>query len=284
MTALALLLVLLAAVLHASWNLLAKRARGGVAFTWLFSALTLLLWAPVVGLYLWLWPPVLHSFAWLAMAGSATIHVGYCLMLQQGYRSGDLSVVYPLARGTGPLLSLLGAILLLGERPSLLSAAGAALIVAGVFFVAGGEQSMRAHAAGARYGLLTGLLIACYTLWDKHAVSTLLVPPLLLEYGSNAGRMLLLTPLAWPRRSEVHAAWRQYRLEAAGIALLSSLAYILVLTALATAPVSYIAPARELSILFGALFGTLLLKEGQSQRRLWAAGVMVAGVVLLALG
>ena len=97
-------------------------------------------------------------------------------------------------------------------------------------------------------------------------------------------RALLLTPLAWPRRSEVHAAWRQYRLEAAGIALLSSLAYILVLTALATAPVSYIAPARELSILFGALFGTLILKEVQSQRRLWAAGVMVAGVVLLALG
>lgn len=284
MTALALLLVLLAAVLHASWNLLAKRVRGGVAFTWLFSALTLLLWAPVVGLYLWFWPPVLHGFAWLAMAGSATIHVGYFLLLQRGYRSGDLSVVYPLARGTGPLLSLLGAILLLGERPSLLSAAGAALIVAGVFFVAGGEQNIRALAVGARYGLLTGLLIACYTLWDKYAVSTLLVPPLLLEYGSNTGRMLLLTPLAWPRRSEVRAAWQQYRLEAAGIALLSSLAYILVLTALATAPVSYIAPARELSILFGALFGTLLLKEGQKQRRLWAAGVMVAGVVLLALG
>jgi drug/metabolite transporter (DMT)-like permease len=206
--------------------------------------------------------------------------------LQRGYRVGDLSVVYPLARGTGPLLTMVGAVLLLGERPTPPAVIGALLIITGVFFIAGGEQMVRRRqlGAGVSYGLLTGLLIAAYTLWDKTAVSTFLVAPLLLEYGSSIGRTVMLTPTAWRRRSEVRYEWRTHRWEAIGIAVLSSLAYILVLTALITAPVSYIAPLREVSILFGALLGTWLLKEGHAQRRLLAAGVMVVGIVLLTLG
>lgn len=222
----------------------------------------------------------------LFVAGSATFHVSYFLTLQRGYRVGDLSVVYPLARGTGPLLTMVGAVLWLDERPTPLAVIGALLIIASVFFIAGGEQMLwrRQMGAGVGYGLLTGLLIAGYTLWDKTAVSTLLVAPLLLEYGSSIGRTLILTPTAWRRRREVGYEWRTHRWEAIGIAILSSLAYILVLTALITAPVSYIAPLREVSILFGALLGTWLLKEGQASRRLLAAGVMVVGIVLLMVG
>ena len=181
---------------------------------------------------------------------------------------------------------MIGAVLLLGERPSLLAVTGALFVIIGVFFIAGGAQMVRARraAAGVGYGLLTGLLIAAYTLWDKTAVSTILVAPLLLEYGSSIGRTLLLTPLALRRRAEVVYEWRTHRWEALGIALLSSLAYILVLTALITAPVSYIAPARELSILFGALLGAWLLKEGDARRRLISAGLMVVGIVLLTAG
>jgi len=279
-------LVLISALLHALWNLLAKRAQGGAAFTWLFSALTAPLWAPIVAIYVLFWQPQLSWIGALFILGSAIIHVGYFLFLQRGYRTGDLSVVYPLARGTGPLLSMIGAVLLLGERPSLLAVAGALFVIIGVFFIAGGAQMVRARraAAGVGYGLLTGLLIATYTLWDKTAVSTILVAPLLLEYGSSIGRTLLLTPLALRRRAEVVYEWRTHRWEALGIALLSSLAYILVLTALITAPVSYIAPAREVSILFGALLGTWLLKEGDTWQRLVSAGLMVIGIVLLTLG
>ena len=286
MTLLALLLVLAAAFIHALWNLLAKRAHGGAAFTWLFSALTVVLWAPIVAVYVSVWRPHLDWIGVIFILGSALIHLSYFLVLQRGYRVGDLSVVYPLARGTGPLLSMIGAIVLLDERPTRLAIFGALLIIVGVFFIAGGEQMLRSRhaAAGVGYGLLTGLLIAAYTLWDKTAVSTVLVAPLLLEYGSSIGRTLLLTPTALRQREGVAYEWRTHRWEATGIALLSSLAYILVLTALITAPVSYIAPARELSILFGALMGTWLLKEGHAQRRLLSAGLMVFGIVLLALG
>jgi drug/metabolite transporter (DMT)-like permease len=239
-----------------------------------------------VAIYVLLWKPQLGWLGVLFILGSAAMHVSYFLVLQRGYRAGDLSVVYPLARGTGPLLSMIGAVLLFGEQPSPLAIAGALLIIAGVFFIAGGEQMLRRRqaAAGVGYGLLTGLLIAAYTLWDKAAVSAILVAPLLLEYGSSIGRTLILTPTAYRRRREVLYEWRTHRWEAIGIAVLSSLAYILVLTALIPAPVSYIAPAREVSILFGALLGTWLLKEGQTQRRLTSAGVMVIGIVLLALG
>lgn len=286
MTLLSVVLILVSAFFHALWNLLAKRAHGGAAFTWLFSALTIPLWAPIVLVYILLWEPQLAWPGVLFILGSAALHVSYFLTLQRGYRAGDLSVVYPLARGTGPLLTLIGAVLLLGERPTPLAVIGALLIIAGVFFIAGGEQMLRSRqiGAGVGYGLLTGLLIAGYTLWDKTAVSTLLVAPLLLEYGSSIGRTLILTPTAWRRRREVSYEWRTHRWEAIGIAILSSLAYILVLTALITAPVSYVAPLREVSILFGTLLGAWLLKEGHAQRRSLAAGMMVIGIVLLTIG
>jgi len=286
LTLLSVILILVSAFFHALWNLLAKRAHGGAAFTWLFSALTIPLWAPIVLVYILLWEPQLTWAGVLFIVGSAILHVSYFLTLQRGYRAGDLSVVYPLARGTGPLLTLIGAVLLLGERPTPLAVSGALLIIAGVFFIAGGEQMLRRRqiGAGVGYGLLTGLLIAGYTLWDKTAVSTLLVAPLLLEYGSSIGRTLILTPTAWRRRREVSFEWRTHRWEAIGIAILSSLAYILVLTALITAPVSYVAPLREVSILFGALLGAWLLKEGHARRRSLAAGMMVVGIVLLTIG
>lgn len=285
-TTFALLLVLTAALLHALWNLLAKRASGGIPFTWLFSLLTVVLWAPIIVVYVLIWRPTLDWLGVLFIFGSATIHLAYFLMLQRGYRHGDLSVVYPLARGTGPLLSMIGAVILLGERPTWLAVAGALLIIAGVFSIAGGPTMLRRRAAvsGVGYGLLTGLLIATYTLWDKTAVSAILIAPLLLDYGSSFGRTLLLLPAIRTRTDEVRYEWRVHRWEAIGIAVLSSLAYILVLTAMITAPVSYIAPARELSILFGALLGTWLLKEGNMRGRMLSAAVMVAGIILLSLG
>src|SRR4030067_3686950 len=105
MTAFALALVLPAAFAHASWNFLAKRAGGGAAFVWLFAALSTLFYAPLaVFIYVWQKP----DLGWIQigfMAGSALIHVGYFLLLQRGYRIGDFSLLYPLARGTGPTLS-----------------------------------------------------------------------------------------------------------------------------------------------------------------------------------
>lgn len=189
-------MVLAAAFLHAGWNLLAKRAGGGAVFVWLFGACSSLIYAPfALGLVL-LHPPAMGSAAWLCVIVTACLHLGYFLSLQQGYRVGDLSLVYPLARGTGPMLATFAAMLLLGERPSGLALAGAGLIIASVFILSGGLGGLRQRppAAAIGYGLLTGALIGAYTVLDKYAVSALLVPPLLYDWLGNLGRVLLITP------------------------------------------------------------------------------------------
>jgi drug/metabolite transporter (DMT)-like permease len=286
MSPIALALVLSAAVVHASWNLITKRVGGGPPFLWLAALCSVLLYAPPALGVILLYQPRLDAQAFVFFGGSALLHLAYFLLLQRGYRVGDLSLVYPLARGTGPLLSTTAAILLFGERPSLLALAGVLLVLGGVVGLLGGPQLRQGlhNRQALGYALLTGLLIASYTLWDKHAVSVLLLSPLLLDYSSNIGRMLLLAPVAWRERDAVGALWRTRRWSVLGMALLNPLSYFLVLTALITTPVSYVAPARELSILVGTLFGATLLGEGDARRRLGAAGAMVLGVVALALG
>src|SRR5215211_7935675 len=161
-----------------------------------------------------------------------------------------LSLVYPLARGTGPLLATAAAIVLFGERPSLLVFIGIGLITAGVFVLTSDSGSLSTGlGAGVVYGLLTGVFIAAYTIWDKQAVSALLIPPLLQSWATILVMTLLLTPVAMSRRKESRALWRAHKPEVFGVAILSPLSYILVLMALVFTPVSYVAPAREISIL-----------------------------------
>ena len=285
MSLLALTLVLTSAVLHATWNLLAKRSNGGAVFTWLFAALTSIIYAPVAATFYLITRPTLTLAHLGITAVSAAIHVAYFLSLQRGYRAGDLSLVYPLARGTGPLLATVAAILFLGERPTYLALTGTALVVFSVFMLAGGFDALSSgrNRSATLYGLLTGLFIACYTVWDGYAVSVALIPPLLFFWLSEVIRTLFLLPVALKNPAEVRREWREHKREALGIALLSPLAYVLVLTALVFTPVSYVAPTREVSILIGTLFGARLLAEEDGARRLVAASGMVLGVALLAL-
>lgn len=288
MTLGALGLILIAAVLHAGWNLLAKRAAGGALFVWLFGVASVVLYAPVVFGFVWVigWPQF-GWVGWTCVAGTAVLHLAYFLSLQRGYRSGDLSLVYPLARGTGPLLAAVVAILCFGERPSALALAGIALILGGVFVIAGGLRGLtrtRPPAAAVGYGLLTGTLIAGYTLLDKYAVHTLALAPLVYDWLGNAGRALLITPHALTRRRDAVREWQANRGAIIGVAVMSPLAYILVLTAMTFTPVSYVAPAREISILVGVVFGARLLSEGHVKTRLGAGAAIVCGVAALVIG
>lgn len=288
-TSLALVLVLAAAFFHATWNLLAKRVGdGGAETVWLFGAFSALLYAPLA---VWLFlagEARLGAAEALFMFGSGVLHLGYFVLLQRGYAVGDLSVVYPLARGTGPLLATLAAVAFFGERPSVLALFGVLLITGGVYTISreptSCERNGSALGRASLYGVLTGVFIAAYTLWDKHAVSVLLTPPLLQDWSANLVRTALLAPLAARRREAVRAVWRAHKLEVLGVAVLTPLSYILVLTALVFTPVSYVAPAREISILIGAAMGASLLGEANAERRLLAAGAMVFGVAALALG
>ncbi len=279
-------LILAAAFMHATWNYLAKRAGGGAAFVWLCAVLSTVGYTPLaLAVVVWQQPTIgLIQLVFILI--SAGLHIIYFVVLQRGYRSGDLSVVYPLARGTGPLLATVAAIIVFGERPTPLAIGGALLVAIGVFMVTGGLATFRSNHSGEgiTYGVLTGAIIAAYTIADKQSVSMLLIPPLLLDYGATLGRVILLAPVAYRQRAEVSREWRQHRREVLGVAALTPLAYILVLTALVSTPVSYVAPAREISILIGVMMGSRLLGEGGTHRRMVAAGIMVAGIAALALG
>ena len=287
MPAAALALVLGAAVLHASWNFLAKRTAGaGVPFVWLVDVGSAALWTPVAVVAIVVGSP---RFGWAGVGlavGSAGLHMGYFLFLQLGYRLGDLSTVYPLARGVGPLLAALGGVILLGERPGPVGALGVILVAGGVLVLArSGARSAAARGAtsGVGAGVLTGLFIAAYTLWDAHAVADADISPLLYGWSTAIGETALLAPVALRAPAAVGAAWREFSREVLAVSVLAPLAYLLVLIALTRAPVSAVAPARETSIVIGVLLGGRLLREADATLRVLAAASVVAGVVALAV-
>ena len=285
MSAAALALVLVAAGAHALWNLVAKTAPGGgTAFVWLASIFGACLLAPPALVLIATSPPGMAAVAF--MAGSGVIHAVYFACLQRGYRDGDLSLVYPLARGTGPLLATVAAIVVLGERPGALALAGGAVVVAAILWLA--APAVRAGAPGTGWALATGVTIAAYTLWDKHAVDGLDASPIVYFWATEVGIALVLAPFvaraAGGTRAAFLASWRVDRRSALAVALLSGFAYILVLYALQLAPVSYVAPARESSVLIGAALGVGVLGEGDRRRRLGCAAAIVVGIAALALG
>jgi drug/metabolite transporter (DMT)-like permease len=279
------LLVLVGALAHAAWNLVVKRAAlGGPLFAWLTVVGTTMLLLPVGVVAAVVDPPSWPGLV-LAAGVSGILHVAYFLSLQAGYRAADVSVVYPLARGTGPLLTVLLAVLLFGERPGVLGFAGAAVVVAGVLVIglAGRRTAGARGRSGVLWGLLVGVVIAAYTLWDAHAVTALALSPVLVHAGTNAVEALVLTPVALRRRAAVRAVLREHWRDVLAVAVLSPLAYILVLFAMRLAPVSIVAPAREVSVVFVGLAGWLLFKEPHPLARLGGAVIVLAGVALLAL-
>jgi drug/metabolite transporter (DMT)-like permease len=289
----AIVLILTAAVAHASWNLFSKQAAAGgaVCFVWLFFTAGAVLYAPVAVIVLVVSHPRLAGLPVAFMAGTAIIHIGYALLLQNGYRLGDLSVVYPIGRGSGALLAAAAGIVLLGERPSPLSTAGILLVIAGVIVIglpgrarAGIVAPSPPALMGIAFALLTGLTIAAYTVWDKYAVATLHVPPVLEDWAATLGVTLAVAPIALRDRTRLATVWHSYRPQVLGAAVLSPLAYILVLTALRFTAVSVAAPCREVSVLFGVLLGRRLLGEGSATRRLVAAAAIVAGIISVAIG
>jgi drug/metabolite transporter (DMT)-like permease len=285
----ALALVLLGAAFHSLWNIAAKRAAaGGVVFVWLFGLVSVAAVAPLAG---WAWfahPEAPTPAMWVAVIASAAIHVAYSLVLQRGYRAAAFSIVYPVARGSGPLFSVAVAIALWGERPTMLGWIGVAAVLAGLFLCAGGadlfgRRTVGRQRTGVLWGLSTGLFIAGYTLIDGWAVKSLGMSAVLFYALALALRSVLLAPMALRQASEFRARWRDHRWAILTVGLLSPAAYILVLLAMQTAPVSYVAPVREISMLIGTLLGARLLQEAVKPAQMAGAAAMLPGVVALAL-
>jgi drug/metabolite transporter (DMT)-like permease len=286
----ALALVLTAALLHATWNLAIKGASGvgadRVPFVGIYIAISVGLWVPVGVVWL-LATGEQPTWSWLgAPVVSALLHVTYQLVLQRGYAEGDLNLVYPLARGAGPLLTFLVAVTVLGQHPGAFEVAGVLAVVAGVVLISLGD-GIAVHArAGVVWGLVTGATIAAYTLWDNHSVNGLDVPPVPYFVIGLVAQLPFLGVLLARRADPVplREVWRGARMPILVVATCSPLAYLLVLRAMQLAPVALVAAARESSIVVGAVFGWLVLREPRPARRLVGATVVLCGIGLIAAG
>jgi drug/metabolite transporter (DMT)-like permease len=281
-------LVVLAALIHATWNLMSKRAAAaGPAFIFAYNLFACVAYAPWV---LWLFAKGSITWSWVAIGCvvvSGLIHLAYSLCLQRGYQVADLSVVYPVARGTGPMLSSICAFLVLGETPTGLGLLGLVALVTGIALITtqGNLSAFRKPEGqvGVFWGSATGVLIATYTIVDAYSVTVLGVDPVILDWFSNLLRFVLLAPVVVQSHARFPGLMRgKWRL-ALGVGVLSPLSYILVLAALGMgAPVSIVAPAREMSMMIGALFGMVILHERVGRWRLVGCAVLIAGVMSLA--
>ena len=287
MSIFALLLILLAAVLHASWNLAVKASGGGKLLSF-YSALTVLLfWGPI---NLGMWhispetsPAYWSATAWIIVGMSAIVHALYIACLFHGYEVAPLSVVYPIARGAAPLLSAFAALFLFSEALTVYSALGIAGITGGVLCLSWkgrvAEEERARIAKGVFWGALTGFTIALYTLLDGYAVKTLALNPLSVDYMTNVLRVPLLAPFLFRGTSLVLG--RSHWIAILAITVLGPAAYILVMFAMRISPLSSVAPAREVSLLFGVFFSGHFLQEEERSKRLVAALLIALGVIAL---
>lgn len=307
------LLVLAAAFLHAAWNMLLKGGRGGAAFNALMLGSAALFYLPG---FLAVWPRApMPPRAWACVAASGTVHALYFALLARSYTRADLSLAYPVARGSGAALAALAGALFVGERPDAVGLAGTAAVLAGIALLGTGLTGARTGAGGGwlAWALGTGATIGAYSLVDKVGVS--LAHPFVYIYlvmalaaaitvlgclapagraarrpGAGPGNTPAYRQGATPAGGPTHGAgwmalvseWRRGGPRAAATGVLMAFTYLLVLVALQTSKLLYVAPLRESSVLFSMLLGRLVLREEVGPRRRAAGAAVCLGAALLA--
>ncbi len=317
MPAAALALVLLAALLHAGWNYLAKSAHDTNVFLWWAILIGAIGYGAIVATTATLSLP---SSVWLLYVCSIAAEVGYLITLVLGYRSGDLSLVYPLARGSAPILVAVWSALFLGERLPPVGYLGVALMVAGIFVVSWqpgrrpgplsqmavpaqtaptlpdpgktmsarepGEERAKTSAAriSVFWALASGVFVSIYSVLDKVIVNN--VNPLVYNYWVYAGISVAWSPFVWlGGAGTVKRNWAELQ-DHFGRILLGSVmtvgAYVSVLVALTQTSASYVVAGRGTSVIVGALLGWLALREGFGWLRVLGSCLMVAGLTLIA--
>jgi len=280
----ALLLILLSAGFHAIWNALVKVSRDKQAFMWLTHLPSLLV---VLPFFVASRADPIPPTGWVMILTSAIIHILYAMSLGVAYSGGDLSLVYPLAR-SAPILVPLWAVWWLGEYPTTLGLMGIGLVVVGAYIL-GIEPGRTARLwdpllalrrRDVQWAWITALLISLYHITDKVGVA--LVAPLRLQYLMALTRFIFYSAaiVPWKGRAlldEARSDWRSI----IAVSLLQFVAYQLVLTAMTSTPVSYVAAVRQVSVLLAVFTGSVVLREGHLTLRLSAAAAITLGVVLI---
>jgi len=271
------LLVVLSGLIHATWNLFTKRSGDKNAFLWCCQVVACVLFAP------WFIAD-LQTVAWSAagftlVAVSVCIHGLYVILLAQAYKIGDLSQAYPIMRGTSPLLVPIAGVLLFGESITGFGIAGIALVLGGIAFIRN-NRAASSEWTVVLYALGVGMSIAAYTIVDKWTLRY--VTPVILNEASNIGNMIALSIFAF-RKDVLRIEWSRNKRFVLLAGVLAPTGYLLFLFALNLAPVTLLAPMREIGTVFGALFGIFFLKESQGMRRLLASVIISVGVLVLGL-
>jgi uncharacterized membrane protein len=288
MSGIALGIVLASAFLHAGWNYLLKKSERKIVFIWWFLLVSAIIYLPV---FLYYVPKFsIPVEGWYCIVATGLIHGVYFWCMGGAYQRGDLSLVYPLARGSGPLLVPILAVILLREEVSPLGMMGIALIIGGIYCIhlrsftrSAFLEPVRALRGGAsRWALFTGLAIACYSLVDKVGVG-LVYPPVYI-YLMLLITWLVITPWVLIReRHWLKSEWQCRKGSIVAVGFLSGFTYLLILFALTMSKVSYVAAVREVSIVLSAYFGIVWLKEKQGRQKLIGAVLITAGVVAIGL-
>jgi uncharacterized membrane protein len=288
MSGLALGIVLVAALFHASWNYLAKKSRKKLAFIWLFLLIASLGYLPM---FLYFWRQLsIPPAGWACIVATGVLHALYFWFMGGAYERGDLSLVYPLSRGSGPLLVPILAIAFLSEQLSLAGALGICLVVVGIYFIHLNSFSLdsmleplRAMQGSASiWALCTGGTIAAYSLVDKVGVG-LVYPPVYI-YLMFVISLLLLSPYVLIKtRDDLKLEWQANRGPIIIDGFLVLFTYLMILFAFQLSKVSYVVAAREVSIVFSTLFGIFWLKEEHAYQKFAGASLIALGVVFVGL-
>ncbi|MBI1330430.1 MAG: EamA family transporter [Alphaproteobacteria bacterium] len=276
---LALGLILLSAVVHAIVNILTKRADDKYAMRLLIGVFSAIFVTPA----LFFVPLPRGEAVWL-LGGTAFVHAIYELLLVRSYESAAFSAVYPVARGTGPLFTAIGAILFLGEHAPLTEIIGILMVCGGVITIGLSHRASDGIGKGLAYALGTGFTIGCYTLIDASGVRAVPEPlTYVLWFFVAHGFCVLVTAPGIRGRAVVREARRQWRL---GLLLgaLSITTYGSAMLAYRFGATAELAALRETSVLFGTALAMTFLGEPMTLRRWIAAGVIAAGAILLQAG
>ena len=284
-------IVAVSAALHVAWNIRLKTAGDPLkAATVGMLAATVGIVPAGIGAWLVLGRPALPVEGVLLGIVSGVIEAGYFVLLSAAYRRGDLSIVYPIARGTAPLLAVAIGVGLFGERLGVAGSLGVVLLLVGFMLL---QQPWRALRGGGRamdpaiaFALATGVAIATYSAIDR--VGSRLISP--LTYAAILWVTTSVVLMLWVRfvaGGDVLAGGRQQVRSAAIWGWLTLAAYLLILWALSVAPLSGVAPLRESASVFAAAWGSVRLGEAVSRRETWrrvgASALIVGGAILLAV-
>jgi len=288
MNPIALLLVGVSAFLHAGWNFLAKRSTDQVAFMFLLMAASAVLLAGPLAWMVWTgwrFPP------WYLPLAGGLFQALYCYLMGRGYECGDLSHVYPLARGLAPVFIALVAWPLLHERLAVAGAGGIALVVLGSLALnstgardlLNGNSLRSLRTPASRWALMASVTIAAYHMIDKAGATASSPFAYLAVMHMWLGVFLWLLTATVRRPQQVNAEWRRNWGAVLVGAVVCFVAYFLVVTAMTLSKVAYVAALRNVSILLSVLLGAAALREGNLAWRLVGAALMLSGIVAIAL-